>query len=95
VWEVGRYGCQNDGLDEADTMGRTTREGGSMNGRKGGRREGGREGGTCLGSSDDVGLILSVEGTNGETLHGQVPAEGGREEGHDRIENSVQKNICF
>jgi len=37
--EVGRYGCQNDGLDEADTMGR---EGG----RKGGREEGmgGREG---------------------------------------------------
>jgi len=22
LWEVGRYGCQNDGLDEADTMGR-------------------------------------------------------------------------
>jgi hypothetical protein len=31
MWEVGRYGCQNDGLDDADTMGR---EGG---------REGGRE----------------------------------------------------
>jgi len=35
--EVGRYGCQNDGPDEADTMG-------SEGGRKGGR-EGGREGG--------------------------------------------------
>ena len=34
-WEVGKNGCQNDGLDEADTMGR---EGGRE-----GRREEGRE----------------------------------------------------
>jgi len=47
-WEVGRYGTQNDGLDEADTMGR---EGGTA-GREGrergteGREE--REGGRSL-----------------------------------------------
>jgi len=35
IWNVGRYGCQNDGLGERDTM---VREGG----REGG--EGGREG---------------------------------------------------
>jgi len=31
LWEVGRYGCQNDGLDELDTMAQ--------------QEEGGREGG--------------------------------------------------
>jgi len=36
-WEVG-YGCQNDGLDEADTMVRTR-------GREGEREREGREGG--------------------------------------------------
>jgi len=41
LWEGGRHGCQNDGLDEADTMGRT---GGTEGGREGGK-EGGREGG--------------------------------------------------
>jgi hypothetical protein len=38
-WEGGRYGCQNDGLDEAGTVVETRREG-----RREGR-EGGREGG--------------------------------------------------
>jgi hypothetical protein len=42
-WEVGRYGCQKDGLDELDSMGR---EGGRAR-REGGREagQGGREGG--------------------------------------------------
>jgi len=40
-WEVGAYGCQNDGLDEADTMVRER-------GREGGG-EGGREGIPCAG----------------------------------------------
>ena len=44
-------------------------------------REGGREGGTCLCGGNDVRLVLGVEGTNGKTLDGQVPAEGGREGG--------------
>ena len=40
-WKVGRYGCQNDGLDEADTMGRVRRrEGGRERGREGGRAGG-------------------------------------------------------
>jgi hypothetical protein len=39
--EVGRYGCQNDGLDEADMMGRGKKEEGGSGG-----REGGREGGS-------------------------------------------------
>jgi len=35
---VGRYGCQNDELDELDTMARTRRrEGGREEGREGGR----------------------------------------------------------
>jgi len=42
-WEVGRYGCQNDGLDELDTM---VWEGGREEGREG--KEGG-EGGRELG----------------------------------------------
>jgi len=50
--------------------------------REGGRergREEGREGGnTCLCGGYDVRLILSIEGANGEPLHGQVPAEGVR-----------------
>jgi len=49
-WEVGRCGCQNDGLDEADVI---VREGGRANARLSlcvvveGGREGGREGGEC------------------------------------------------
>jgi len=35
--EVGRYGCQNDGLGELDTM---VREGGRRGEREGGREEG-------------------------------------------------------
>jgi len=38
--ELGRYGCQNDGIDEADTM---VREGGREGGVEG-RVEGGEEG---------------------------------------------------
>ena len=41
VWEVGRYGCQNDELDEAGTIGKVTRKETREEGREGGR-EGGR-----------------------------------------------------
>ena len=37
MWEVGSYGCHFDGLDEADTMARTRREGGRKEGREGGQ----------------------------------------------------------
>ena len=36
--EVGRYGCQNDGLDEADTMGGMKRRERGRGGREGGRK---------------------------------------------------------
>jgi hypothetical protein len=41
VWEVGRYACQDDGLDELGMKGRGKKEG--REGREG-EREGGREG---------------------------------------------------
>jgi len=53
VWEVGGYGCQNDGPDEAGTIGGGGREGGRERGEEGGKeggraqtqKEAGREGG--------------------------------------------------
>ena len=43
MWEVGRYECQNDGLDELVTM--KWQGGNCSEGRREGRRQGVREGG--------------------------------------------------
>ena len=51
--EVGRYRCQNDGLDEADTMARREKwkggQGGREGGREGGLTEAGHEEGVATG----------------------------------------------
>jgi len=78
--EGGRYGCQNDGLGEADTMG------------KEGRRKGGREGGRTVlelhGAElvELVGVLAEVERVEDAAgLHIRACVrEGGRERQKER-----------
>ena len=95
--EVGRYGFQNDGLDEADTMARER-------GREGGGREEGREGGregrylTAL----LPGQCRRLEAGLSFPPRGQLPwgREGGREGGREwggREERDKRETafVCF
>jgi len=64
VWEGGRYGCQNDGLDEAHTMVEKRRREEGLGGGSEGGREGGRQGLPKISNNSAMPLCRSVSYTN-------------------------------
>jgi len=99
--EVGRYGCQNDRRNEADTMGRI--RGGREEGRTG--RQAGREGGRAylehhpyVLDKGDGNFHAVVRGLAEEDLHdlegedlvGHLGREGGREGGRGELHIKVK-----